>query len=68
MLDIDYIFKWILMPNKKRYQFWIAPCTVIFENVHMIAFESDHTNLIIDSIVRDNPKKAKNAEFLEKKD
>jgi hypothetical protein len=66
LLDIDYIFEWVLMSNKKRYQFWIAPCTLIFENVYEIALESNHTTLIIDSVTKDNPQRPKNAEYLNK--
>ena len=31
-LDIDYIFKWIYpIPPEEEYSFWIAPCTLLFE-------------------------------------
>jgi hypothetical protein len=66
MLDIDYIFKWVLMKNKKHYQFWMAPCTLIFENVYNIAFESEHTTLIIDNISKENPQVPKNAGYIGK--
>jgi hypothetical protein len=66
LLDIDYIFKWILMKNKKHYQFLIAPCTLIFENVYDIELESLNTPLIIDNISRDNPQTPKNAEYIGK--
>ena len=61
LLDIDYIFKWVLSKNKKRYQFLMAPCTLIFENVYNIQFESDHTTIIIDNVSRENPQLPKNA-------
>jgi hypothetical protein len=61
LLDIDYIFKWVLMKNKKRYQFWISPCTLMFENVHAIELSSDYATLTIDNISRDNPVVPKNA-------
>jgi hypothetical protein len=66
MFDIDYIFKWVLTKNKKRYQFWIAPCTLVFENVYNIQFESDHTTLIIDNVSRENPKTPKNAAYIDR--
>jgi hypothetical protein len=66
LLDIDYIFKWVLMKNKKHFQFWIAPCTLIFDNVYDIQFESDHTDLIIDNISRENPQTPKNSEYIKK--
>jgi hypothetical protein len=61
LLDIDYIFKWVLMRNKKRYQFWISPCTLMFENVHAIELSSDYATLTIDNISRANPVVPKNA-------
>jgi hypothetical protein len=66
LLDIDYIFEWVLMKNKKNYKFWISPCTLVFENVYDIVFESGDTAIIIDNISRENPQKPKNAEYLNK--
>jgi len=66
MFDIDYIFKWVLAKNKRSYKFWIAPCTLIFENVYNIQFESGQTTLIIDSIARENPKIPKNAVYIDR--
>lgn len=33
LLDIDYIFKWVhpVVPER-TFTFWVAPCTLIFEN------------------------------------
>ena len=64
LLDIDYIFKWVL--DGKKYKFWIAPCTLIFENCYDVNFDLDMSTprLEIDSISRKNPKKPKNAEFI----
>ncbi|SRR5258707_426614 len=66
LFDIDYMFKWVLMKNKRKYKFWISPCTLVFENVYSIAFESDHTTIIIDNISRENPQRPKNAEHINK--
>ena len=38
-LDIDYIFRWVNSPDKKSYNFWIAPATLVFENVTNIDFQ-----------------------------
>lgn len=67
LLDIDYLFKWI-QPKKgsRYYKFWIAPCTLIFENVYNIVFESEHKQPIIDYIDRSNPRRPKNAEYIGK--
>jgi hypothetical protein len=64
LFDIDYIFKWVLLKNKKKYSFWIAPCTLVFENVYDIELETDHTEIIIDNISKDNPKTPKNASYI----
>lgn len=65
LLDIDYIFKWVQPKKSKRYfNFWIAPCTLVFENVYDIGFESDHKQPIIDYIEKSNPQRAKNSEFI----
>jgi hypothetical protein len=52
LLDIDYIFKWVLMKNKRHYQFWISPCTLMFEYVHAIELSSDYATLTIDNMSR----------------
>lgn len=64
LLDIDYIFKWVL--EGKRYKFWIAPCTLIFENCYDVNFDLDMSipGLEIDSESRENPKKPKNAAYV----
>ncbi|QSW88720.1 hypothetical protein J0383_21085 [Flavobacterium endoglycinae] len=33
LLDIDYIFKWVLPENTSNYSFWVAPCTLTFIEV-----------------------------------
>ena len=39
-LDIDYIFSWIdPQGNDKHYSFWLAPATLVFENVYDLKFE-----------------------------
>lgn len=68
-LDIDYIFEWVKKPKSKHYKFWIAPCTIIFENVYDIIFDleiSTSSNPIIDHIEFSNPRKPKNADYIEK--
>ena len=67
LLDIDYIFEWV-SPKKgsKYYKFWIAPCTLVFENVYNIELESEHKLPIIDYIERSNAQRPKNAEYIGK--
>ena len=65
LMDIDYIFEWVGPKKGSRYyNFWIAPCTLIFENVYDIVFESDYKQPIIDYIERSNPTRPKNAEYI----
>ena len=64
LLDIDYMFEWVLKKNKRNYLFRISPCTLVFENVYDIVFETDHTTIIIDNISRESPRAPKNAGFL----
>jgi len=69
LLDIDYIFKWQLKSNKKKYLFWISPCTMIFENVYDIVFDLEISvpdQVIIDNITMTNPREPKNAIYLQK--
>lgn len=41
LLDIDYIFEWIEPKEEKDryYKYWIAPCTLIFENAADVVFD-----------------------------
>jgi len=69
LLDIDYIFKWVLMKNNKHYKFWISPCTLVFDNVYNLELNSDGPTLnsvipIIDRISRENPTVPRNAEYI----
>ena len=66
LFDIDYLFRWVLTEDKRKYKFWISPCTLVFENVYNIVFESDYTTIIIDNISRENPQRPKNVEHIKK--
>lgn len=67
LLDIDYMFEWV-KPKKgsKYYKFWIAPCTLLFENVRQVEFELEGQQPIIDFIQRENPQATVAAEYLGK--
>lgn len=56
LLDIDYIFEWVHPKEGEiNFKFWIAPCTLIFENVYNITFDlkvSVTQDLSIDDIVK----------------
>ncbi|MEO6358496.1 MAG: hypothetical protein ABIU77_14945 [Ferruginibacter sp.] len=64
LFDIDYIFEWIL--KGKEYVFWIAPCTLIFENVYDLTFDVGPATpgMTIDFITRENPQKPKNSAYI----
>ena len=66
LLDIDYIFKWV--EAAKKYNFWLAPCTLVFENTYdiVIDIESSSGGVDIDDIIRENPQKPKNADFIKR--
>jgi len=47
MLDIDYIFQWNSPETPTtHYTFWVAPCTLVFENVLNIHFKME-TSLML---------------------
>jgi hypothetical protein len=65
LLDIDYIFEWVQPQKGERFfKFWIAPCTLIFENVYDITFDSEHKQPVIDYVGRSNPQKPKNSDYI----
>jgi hypothetical protein len=62
-MDIDYIFEWIKpeIPTEP-FNFFIAPATLVFENIHDLSFDFDvFSGMEIDSILRDTPGKPPNA-------
>jgi hypothetical protein len=62
LFDIDYIFKWV--QTGKTFKFWVAPCTLIFENCYDINMDLSIPEFDIDIISRENPKKPNNAEYI----
>jgi hypothetical protein len=41
VLDIDYIFKWVLDENDSAYKFWVSPATLVFEHVRDLKIQID---------------------------
>jgi len=69
ILDIDYILKWIHpKPEETYYKFWVAPATLVFENVYEIDIttRSYPSGLEIDAITRKDLGAPRNAEFIRK--
>jgi hypothetical protein len=58
LFDIDYIFKWVAPSESGHYGFWIAPATLVFENVYGLA--ADFGSMLQQTILefdRSNPVK-----------
>ena len=69
VFDIDYLFEWIdPQPNETFFKFWVAPATLVFNNVYDVELEIDshNVNLEIDNIKRDDESLPHNAEFIRK--
>ncbi|WP_139420303.1 hypothetical protein [Chryseobacterium mulctrae] len=67
ILDIDYIFKWVLDETSNLYSFWISPCDLIFENVLYLKINLDYQNTVgldIQNINRFNPRLSPNGKIL----
>jgi len=67
LLDIDYIFQWVHPQlGEKSFQFWVAPATLVFQNVYDVEFDvSTTTGLEIDHVTREQPRAPRNAAYIE---
>ena len=57
-LDLDYIFNWVdPAAGETHYKFWVAPATMVFENVHSlnIDMQSEFGAIEIADLHRDEP-------------
>ena len=49
LLDLDYIFKWVHpAEGEKSFRFWVAPVTMVFENVHGVEIDIQSMDGIIE--------------------
>ena len=58
ILDIDYIFKWVLDEKSNLYNFWVSPSKLIFLDVLHLRIDLDFQNTVgldIQDINRSNP-------------
>jgi hypothetical protein len=58
VLDLDYIFQWVHPgPGETYFKFWVAPVTMVLENVHsvLIDIESMQGTIEIDHLHREDP-------------
>ncbi|MGH9908736.1 MAG: hypothetical protein ACRD8U_24520 [Pyrinomonadaceae bacterium] len=67
-LDIDYIFEWINpAPDKTYFKFWIAPATLVFENVNDLRIDLEpHLGVELQGIERTEPQKPKNVDYIDR--
>lgn len=67
VLDIDYIFRWI-NPGaaETRFKFWVAPATLVFENVNDLKIDLEPNGGIeLQGIERSEPQKPRNIDYIE---
>jgi hypothetical protein len=67
-LDIDYLFAWINPePPEEYYTFWVAPCTMVFANVHGLNMDiGTGPSLEIDNLSREMVGRPKNADYIKR--
>jgi hypothetical protein len=69
LLDIDYIFEWVHPKDGKGYfKFWIAPCTLVFENIYQLKLDLEISAVHhrkIDNISMEDSQRAKSAANVE---
>ncbi len=61
IFDIDYIVKWV---DGTKFKFWVCQATLVFRNVYDLNISLYSLNVEIDEIQRNNPNKAKNANYI----
>ena len=68
LLDIDYIYAWVdPEPPEKHFTFWMAPCTMIFSNVHSFtASVESGLGLEISELSREDAGRPRNADYIAK--
>jgi hypothetical protein len=69
-LDIDYIFKWVHpAEGEEFFQFWVAPCTMVFQNAYELGFEAESYGdplLSVADLHRVDARTPKNATYIGK--
>ena len=65
-LDIDYIFEWIPpRATYTHYKFWVAPATLIFENVNNVTIDLELFDEVqLQGIIRGESRKPRNADHI----
>ena len=63
--DIDYVLQWVQPSEDESYRFWVAPATLVFENVYDVKFDLEPFEAVeIAELRREDPQRPKNAEFI----
>jgi len=68
LLDMDYIFKWVNPEENETYfKFWVAPVTMVFENVHSVKLDIESAQGFIEiaELHMENPQLTPNKKFTE---
>ena len=68
LIDLDYIFNWVHpKEGEKQFKFWVAPVTMVFENVYdiKINIESQQGEIEVSDLHMENPCKTKNGKYTE---
>lgn len=68
LMDIDYMFAWVdPEPPDQHYTFWMAPCTLIFSNVHDFSASIEWgLGLEILDVTREDKGRPQNADHIRK--
>ncbi len=68
LLDIDYLFAWVDPEEPDpHYTFWMAPCTLVFANVHSFKADIDWgLGLEISDVIREDAGRPQNADYIQK--
>ena len=66
LLDIDYILDWVDPQEGETYfNFWVAPATLVFENVYDLKIDLEPVDGVeLQDVRRTDPRVPRNAEFI----
>lgn len=66
VLDIDYILEWVHpAPGETYFKFWVAPATLVFENVNELLIDLEpHSGIEIQDLKREDAQLPRNAEYI----
>jgi hypothetical protein len=64
-LALDYIFEWRRpLAGDESFQFWVSPCTLVFENIYEVHLEAESYSsplLSVTDLQRSDPRTPRNA-------